>query len=334
MFTRYVGDPVATARVLEDGWLRTGDRARQLPSGEIVLTGRVQAVVAARDGAPVDTAEITARLRGVFGDCTAVFAAGAPDGGVHLYLAFARPARRGAALRRCAAGRWRRPLVQRRRRRRRRRSARRGARLGALRRGLRAGHGRGGADRQAARLAHPRATRGRPARPRRTAAGRRLRSEPLPAKVGRGRRRAQEPPSASSEPARALGSASARGLRTPAFEAMSPPSDMRLNQVNPATQPNAARADNGTCAESSESEVGRCGCRSRWPGLGAGLARARGESRGGDLRCLTPRGPRSTLGVPCKSRSGQRPGCRHFDQRGCSARSGAPSRGRRSIAFG
>jgi len=110
-FTRYVGDPVATARVLVDGWLRTGDRARQLPSGEIVLTGRVQAVVAARDGAPVDTAEIAARLRGVFGDCTAVFAAGAPDGGVHLYLAFARPARRGAdaaTLRPLAAGdgRW------------------------------------------------------------------------------------------------------------------------------------------------------------------------------------------------------------------------------------
>ena len=93
MFTRYVGDPAATARVLEDGWLHTGDRARRLPSGEIVLTGRVQALVAARDGAPVDTAEITARLRGVFGDCTAVFAAAAAarDGGAHLYLAFARP---------------------------------------------------------------------------------------------------------------------------------------------------------------------------------------------------------------------------------------------------
>ena len=39
-------------------------------------------------------------------------------------------------------------------------------------------------------------------------------------------------------------------------------------------------------------EVARCGCRSRWPGPGAGLARGRGESRGGDLRCPTPPGPR------------------------------------------
>ena len=71
MFTRYVGDPAATARVLVDGWLHTGDRARQLPSGELVITGRVQALVAARDGAPVDTAEhrspTARRVRGLHG---------------------------------------------------------------------------------------------------------------------------------------------------------------------------------------------------------------------------------------------------------------------------
>ena len=101
-----------------------------------------------------------------------------------------------------------------------------------------------------------------------------------------------------------------------------------------ATQPDAACADNGTCAESRRDEVGRCGCRSRRPGPGAGPARGRGENRGGDLRCPTSPGPRSIPGVRCRSRSGQRPGCRHFDRRGCSARSDAPSRGLRSIAFG
>ncbi len=104
-FTRYVADPAATARVLDDGWLHTGDRARRLPSGEIVLTGRVQALVRTRDGACIDTADIARRLRGAFGDCTAVFAPAADrDGGVHLYLAFAG----SAALRPAAAddSRW------------------------------------------------------------------------------------------------------------------------------------------------------------------------------------------------------------------------------------
>ena len=107
MFTRYVGDLAATARVLRDGWLHTGDRARRLASGEIVITGRVQSLVAAPDGTPVDTAEIAARLRGVFGRCTAVFAPADSDGGVHLYLALARPAQ-PAALEPLAAddSRW------------------------------------------------------------------------------------------------------------------------------------------------------------------------------------------------------------------------------------
>ena len=37
-----------------------------------------------------------------------------------------------------------------------------------------------------------------------------------------------------------------------------------------AAQPDAASADNGTCAESSRDEVGRCGCRSKRPRPGAG----------------------------------------------------------------
>ena len=98
MFRRYVGDQAATARVLRDGWLHTGDRARRLASGEIVITGRVQSLVMASDGTPVDTAEIAARLRGVFGSGTAVFAPAGDDGGVHLFLAFARSTRPPAAL--------------------------------------------------------------------------------------------------------------------------------------------------------------------------------------------------------------------------------------------
>jgi len=100
---------------------------------------------------------------------------------------------------------------------------------------------------------------------------------------------------------------------------MSPPAGHPRNQAEAAAQPDAAGADKETCAESSRGEVGRCGCRSRRPGPGAGPARARGESRAGDPRCPTPPGPRSTPAVPCRSRSGQRPACRPFDQRGCSA---------------
>jgi len=113
---------------------------------------------------------------------------------------------------------------------------------------------------------------------------------------------------------------------------MSPPAGHPRNQAEAAAQSDAAGADKETCAESSRGEVGRCGCRSRRPGPGAGPARARGESRAGDPRCPTPPGPRSTPAVPCRSRSGQRPACRPFDQRGCSARSDAPSHGLRDGA--
>ena len=75
---------------------------------------------------------------------------------------------------------------------------------------------------------------------------------------------------------------------------MSPREEHPRNQVDAATQPDAACADNGTCAESNWDEAGRCGCRSRRPGPGAGPARGRGENRGGDLRCPTSPGPRST----------------------------------------
>ena len=80
---------------------------------------------------------------------------------------------------------------------------------------------------------------------------------------------ARAPPGAQADPSRPR-----------AFEWMSPRAGHPQNQVDAATQPDAACADNGTCAESSRDEVGRCGCRSRRPGPGAGPARARRKPRG------------------------------------------------------
>jgi o-succinylbenzoate---CoA ligase len=40
VFRRYRGDPVRTAAVLEDGWLRTGDLGRLDPGGRLVVLGR------------------------------------------------------------------------------------------------------------------------------------------------------------------------------------------------------------------------------------------------------------------------------------------------------
>ena len=86
-FTRYVGNPAATARVLEDGWLRTGDRARRLATGEMVITGRVQSLVRSRDGTVVDLAEIAARVRDALGNADVVFAPAGPEDEVALYAA-------------------------------------------------------------------------------------------------------------------------------------------------------------------------------------------------------------------------------------------------------
>jgi predicted RND superfamily exporter protein/long-subunit acyl-CoA synthetase (AMP-forming) len=87
LFTRYVRDEAATARVLQDGWLRTGDRARQLETGELVITGRIQSLVAVEGGAVVDLAAVAAGLRSVLGDAEVVLAR-APEGReIHLYVA-------------------------------------------------------------------------------------------------------------------------------------------------------------------------------------------------------------------------------------------------------
>ncbi len=121
-------------------------------------------------------------------------------------------------------------------------------------------------------------------------------------------------------------------------ESRSTPNIRRWNQMGRATQPDARRAENGTCAESSRDERVRCGCRSRRPERGAALARERAESRAAgprsDLRCRTSPDPRLTHASRCRSPSEQRPGCRRIARRAYSKRSGAPSRGRRSTASG
>lgn len=59
----YVGDPQATARVLRDGWLHTGDMAIRHPDGMIQLKGRRDGQVKTPDGEPLYPAEAEAALR-------------------------------------------------------------------------------------------------------------------------------------------------------------------------------------------------------------------------------------------------------------------------------
>jgi long-subunit acyl-CoA synthetase (AMP-forming) len=87
-FDRYVGEAEATQHVLDGGWLHTGDRARFLASGELVLLGRVQAMMSAPDGTRVDTGDIASALRASFACATYVFAP-VPDG-AFLYVALPR----------------------------------------------------------------------------------------------------------------------------------------------------------------------------------------------------------------------------------------------------
>jgi hypothetical protein len=99
---------------------------------------------------------------------------------------------------------------------------------------------------------------------------------------------------------------------------------------SPASRNPAAPAPTtGTCA--SRHEEDSCGCRSRWRTNGVVRERGQAESREADLRCHTARGPRSTPDIRSRSRSESHRGFRRSDRRGCSARSDAPSGGRRSI---
>jgi long-chain acyl-CoA synthetase len=86
-FTRYAGEPKATAATLRDGWLHTGDRAYIDQNGEIVLLGRVQAVTYGRDGEPVDTAPLLTQITGSFSPASAACVASPTGAGLCLYLA-------------------------------------------------------------------------------------------------------------------------------------------------------------------------------------------------------------------------------------------------------
>jgi long-chain acyl-CoA synthetase len=87
VFARYVGDLEATSSALAGGWLHSGDRAKLLPTGEILLLGRVQSLVTAADGTVVDTAVLSAEIRAAMGEADVVFARATPYSGVYLYVA-------------------------------------------------------------------------------------------------------------------------------------------------------------------------------------------------------------------------------------------------------
>src|SRR5262249_48826598 len=87
LFSRYVGDPAATDRALGGGWLHTGDRAKILSSGEIVLLGRMQSLLSGANGEIADTAAIGARIRDALGDSDVVFSPPVAGGSIELFVA-------------------------------------------------------------------------------------------------------------------------------------------------------------------------------------------------------------------------------------------------------
>jgi long-chain acyl-CoA synthetase len=60
----YWGDPEATAEVLRDGWLATGDLARRGADGRLIITGRLKNMIATAAGKKIYPEEVEARLAG------------------------------------------------------------------------------------------------------------------------------------------------------------------------------------------------------------------------------------------------------------------------------
>lgn len=97
LFREYLGQPIATARVLREGWLDTGDLGF-LDGGELFLTGRAKDVliVRGRNHAPDEIEEAVGRVPGVRRGCVAAVSdrpEGAPTERVILFV----ERRRGAA---------------------------------------------------------------------------------------------------------------------------------------------------------------------------------------------------------------------------------------------
>jgi len=59
----YYKDPEATAQVLEDGWLDTGDLGAITPEGDLIITGRAKDTIVLLSGENVEPEPIEERLR-------------------------------------------------------------------------------------------------------------------------------------------------------------------------------------------------------------------------------------------------------------------------------
>ena len=99
----YIDNPAATARLLHDGWLDSGDRA-YVAGGEIYVTGRTKDIVIRR-GRHIHPDELEAAvgtLEGVRKGCVAIFGSRLPDSGTERLVVmaetYASEAERRAAL--------------------------------------------------------------------------------------------------------------------------------------------------------------------------------------------------------------------------------------------
>ena len=86
----YLDNPKATAQLLRDGWLDTGDRA-YLADGELFITGRVKDIVirGGRNIYPHEVEEVVSEVAGVRKGCVAVFGSVDPAGGTERLVVLA-----------------------------------------------------------------------------------------------------------------------------------------------------------------------------------------------------------------------------------------------------
>ena len=63
LFSGYFSDPAATAAVLRDGWLATGDIAEMDAEGYLYITGRKKELIVSSNGKKIYPARIEALLK-------------------------------------------------------------------------------------------------------------------------------------------------------------------------------------------------------------------------------------------------------------------------------